>query len=340
MDIDSLRTIVAKASAYREAAILMAVNEVARVTPIVTRRVTIEEIATDAGGSRHLLHAILDAAVAIGILSKTSDGYTLTREYHDLYDRAGENAKTALRYHIEYFASWQSVASPFGSAPHLAEMPAPVAQSTASPSTYRDFIRGVHDAHISAADIVAEHVRPGHFRTLVDLGCGGGTYAIALLRRQSSARGVLVDFESALEVADELCCRAGVRDRVTLIPENILQRLPQANADVVLLSNVLHLFTRAQATDLMRRVADAYPHAIIYVNEPLLTDDRTAPTATAVFNLTAILRSGNVGGLFTNTELDDLAVAGGLLPHTAMDIDADTDLYLRPYTLKSFRRLV
>lgn len=94
-------------------------------------------------------------------------------------------------------------------------------------------------------------------RHLVDLGCGSGIYSITLAREFPRLRVTAVDQPWFCEVVKQSVSEAGLSDRVTVQPGDILQDV--FDGDVALLSNVAEGLGAARAQQLLRHVYDWLP---------------------------------------------------------------------------------
>lgn len=103
-----------------------------------------------------------------------------------------------------------------------------------------------------AGGLVAGTPLKGH-RHLADLGCGSGTYTIALAKANPELRITAVDRPSVCELARRNIEAAGLSDRVTVQPGDIFaDTFP--DADVALLSNVVEGFAPERAQALLKHV--------------------------------------------------------------------------------------
>lgn len=93
-------------------------------------------------------------------------------------------------------------------------------------------------------------------RTVVDVGGGTGSLLAAILQAHPEIHGTLVDFPRTVANAAETFAAAGVSERVTVVGQSFFEPLP-AGADLYLLSRVLHDWPDPEATDILRRCAEA-----------------------------------------------------------------------------------
>ena len=90
---------------------------------------------------------------------------------------------------------------------------------------------------------------------LLDVGGGTGIYAMAWLQQHPALRAIVWDRPEVLKVAAEMAEAFGVADRLTCQPGDMFRDPPPADADVVLLSNVLHDWDVPECRSLLTRCA-------------------------------------------------------------------------------------
>ena len=79
--------------------------------------------------------------------------------------------------------------------------------------------------------------------TLLDIGGGPGTYAMAFLARHPKLKATICDRPAALEVAKEIAARHKARKRLSYLPLNFMDEPLSGHYDVVWYSNVLHIYS-------------------------------------------------------------------------------------------------
>jgi O-methyltransferase len=96
----------------------------------------------------------------------------------------------------------------------------------------------------------------GSLGHVVDVGGGGGTLLISLLRKYPALRGTVVDLPRPAETARKALAAAGLTDRATLVSGSFFDPLPP-DAGGYLLSAIIHNWPDQPARDILRRCAKA-----------------------------------------------------------------------------------
>jgi len=145
----------------------------------------------------------------------------------------------------------------------------------------------------NVAPALAEQVDLGDASLLLDVGGGSGIYSIALLKRYSQLRAVVIDRPEVLRVADEFRQRYNVADRLELREGDMFNTPWPVDADAILLSNVLHDWDVPECQRLIDRCYGALkPGGQLLIHDVFLNDDLDGPLPIALYS----------AALFTLTE--------------------------------------
>ena len=95
---------------------------------------------------------------------------------------------------------------------------------------------------------------------VADLGGGGGSLILAVLKRNPHLRGMLVDREASIEAAQSRFAREDLSSRCKLTVADLTQSVP-AGADVYMLKQVLHGFKDAEAIAILKNCRAVIPQS-------------------------------------------------------------------------------
>jgi hypothetical protein len=116
---------------------------------------------------------------------------------------------------------------------------------------------------------------PDGVRRVVDVGGSHGTLLAYLLTTASQAAGVLFDRAEALNDAPAVLSAAGVTDGVELVTWDFFASVPQA--DVYLLSQILHDWDDKSSQTILRRCHEASEPGRLLVFTYVLTEEADPP---------------------------------------------------------------
>jgi 2,7-dihydroxy-5-methyl-1-naphthoate 7-O-methyltransferase len=146
-------------------------------------------------------------------------------------------------------------------------------------------------------------------RTVVDVGGGTGALLAEILRARPSVRGTLVDLPATVARSAEIFQAAGVSKRVITVAQSFFDPLP-CGADLYLIKNLLGDWPDREASDLLRRLAEAArPAGRVVVLGGVSPDDGKPPSPEL---LMLVLVGGKSRSL---TEFREMARAAGLEVH-------------------------
>lgn len=160
------------------------------------------------------------------------------------------------------------------------------------------FDLGSRDGVAIFGDLFAGQTASQHdARLLVDVGSGSGGYSSAFRELDSAHRTHLLDRAEVLALASERVNPGS--SRVGFLPGDFWDTLPEqpANADVVLLANVLHLYGPTDARRLVQLASRCLkPGGQLVARDLWLDSDRRGPVASLYFSLNMALytESGRV----------------------------------------------
>jgi SAM-dependent methyltransferase len=126
-------------------------------------------------------------------------------------------------------------------------------------------------AGLTAHEVAQVIPVPGDATDMIDVGGAHGRYSIALCRRYSRLRSVILDLPEAVRVAAPLLATEKMGDRVVnLEADALLHDFGTESYDVVLLCNLAHHFSAAENAALFRRLGRALrPRGVFAVVEPM-----------------------------------------------------------------------
>jgi O-methyltransferase domain/Dimerisation domain len=128
-------------------------------------------------------------------------------------------------------------------------------------------------------------------RVVADIGGADGTLLTTLLARHPDREGIVFDLPTVVGAAQETVRAADLADRVRVVGGDFFTGVPEA--DIYILSTVLHDWSDAAATDILRGIAkSARPGSRLVLVETILPDG-DAPDSAKLLDLVML---GLLGG--------------------------------------------
>jgi LSD1 subclass zinc finger protein len=142
----------------------------------------------------------------------------------------------------------------------------------------------LHRVALQHAPTLARQLDLSGCRTLLDLGGGAGTHAMAFCQAYPALHATIYDLPETLQTTARLIKEAGLEDRITLHPGDFNTDPLGGPYDAVLMSDILHYQEPEANVALVRKVYEVLPPTgRLVIKDRFLDDDRTAPAWTAVF---------------------------------------------------------
>ncbi len=135
-----------------------------------------------------------------------------------------------------------------------------------------------------------DHLRHAYdfsrFSHIADIGGGDGTNAIALAKHYPDLRVTVFDYPSVCEIARQKVAEAGLGDRVSVCPGDLMRDPFPPDIDSVIYCHVLPIWSQENMLKLLGKTHASLPKggsALIF--NMMGNDDETGPLSTALGNL-------------------------------------------------------
>ncbi|MDH4139984.1 MAG: methyltransferase [Coriobacteriia bacterium] len=112
-------------------------------------------------------------------------------------------------------------------------------------------------ARLGSAEIVRKIRLDDEPKRLLDVGGGHATYSARFCRRYPSLCAEVIDLPGAVKIGRDLVSETGLQDRITFREGDLLAEPWGEGHDVVLLFNVIHIFTPHQVVELFAKAKRA-----------------------------------------------------------------------------------
>jgi len=198
------------------------------------------------------LERLLAAGVAVGLLERSEPSAYRVRPELAAHLVPGEGSR--LDRWFRFQAWWYDA---FGRLDEAVRADAPsVDDYVGQLADRKELTLAMHDYASLRAGELARAVDAEGARSLLDVGCGPGTYAFELGARHPHLALHLADLPEVLEIAREVAAPYRLTNPVHWHPVDIVEGELPGRHDLVLASNVLHVLDAAKARLLVRRLFD------------------------------------------------------------------------------------
>ncbi len=311
------------ADRFMPTCVLGAAAELDLFTVLAKEPAYAEEMARQLGSDLRATTMLLDALVALNLLEKDADTYSVPEEIAPfLTEESDQTTLPMIRHRMNILRGWTQLAWVT-----KAGLPGQRQCSIRGPEGDRaSFLAAMHTVSGPMADDLVAQLGPPKFTHLLDVGCASGTWAMAFLRAVPDGRATLFDLPDGIEQARQRIEHTKLADRAALVAGDFYKDDLPGRVDLAWVSAIVHQNSRRQNVALLRKVHDALVSGgRIAIRDVVMEPCHTQPVGGALFAINMLVNTTS-GGTFTFDELaEDLATAGFV----------DTELAIKHGHLKS-----
>jgi len=253
---------------YRLPRVLIAAIELNLFTAIGTDAWTIPNLAREMKLSERGLAILCRNLAMAGLLKKQGEIYRNSRlGATALNARHSAYRGDYLRLIMNHWADWGRLLESVKTGLPLDH------DEPEGPDYRRRFTWAMHHRTLETAPKIAAQIELHGARTLLDLGGGPGTYAMAFLAKNPALRATVCDRPAALDVAKEIASTHKAGARLSYMPLDLLTEAIPGTFDVIWYSNVLHIYSPQDNQTLFRRALAALnPGGRLLIQDAFLHD--------------------------------------------------------------------
>lgn len=274
---------------------------------------TVAETSAATGASQRGLAAILNALLALELLTRDSAGrYALTPESAAFLVRSKPGYLGGMFEHTRtsLIPNWLHL----DEAVRTGTPPARVNQESSGSEFFASFVADLFSMNYPSAIAAADALGLAHKATptrVLDLAAGSGVWGIAMAQRSPQVTVTAVDWEKVLGVTHGVVSRYGMADRFQFIAGDLAQVNFGAGYDVATLGHILHSEGVARSRELLRKVFEALkPGGTVIIAEFLVDADRRGPLQALIFGVNMLVHT-EAGSTYSFEEIREwLELAG------------------------------
>jgi len=280
--------------AFRMSKAMFAAVSLGVFDALASKAKTAAALATELKTDTDALEQLLNACVALHLLSRDSRGYANAPAAAAYLCKASPRRITGYVYYSNEFLwkLWGNLEDAVREGTNRWKQAfgwdGPIFSSFfRSDEAKREFLMGMHGYGQISSPLVVNAFDLGRFRRLVDLGGATGHLAIAACTLYPGLHAVVFDLPAAVPLAKEIIGMSPVADRIEIVAGDFFSdELPKG--DLYSLGRILHDWTQAKITRLLGKIFGRLPSGGgLLIAEKLLDEDKAGP-------LPALLQSLNM----------------------------------------------
>jgi hypothetical protein len=281
-----------------------------------------EEVAKSLGADARATDRLMNALVALGLLTKRADRFANGPEAARFLVRGRPDFMGGLDHWAHLWDSWGTLTAAVRTGGSV--LPRPVGERGAE--WLEAFIAAMHWRACQHAPAVVAALDIAGVSRVLDVGGGSGAYAAAFVRAKPDLQAVVIDLPAVLPITARYVEDSGLAGRIRLVPGDYDRDPLGEDFDLVLLSAILHSNGPEANRALLAKVAAALrPAGQVVVQDFLVDDSRTGPTFGVLFALNMLVGT-TAGDTYTEAEVRAWMAAAGLGEIRRQDMPFGTSL--------------
>ncbi len=285
MSFLNFKQFIKKIDQLEEANILMAALEFRVFTHLGKKRLTHTTLAKKAELKPEGAEALLNALASLGAIKKTGNAFFNAPDSYKYFCEHSPHYKKGTVFLLrENRDEWSDLINIIKNGRKLSEF------GDDDPKFRETFTHAMHERSSNFSKPLANFITRKPVGKLIDLGGGPGTYSAEILNIDKSAQAVLIDREASLKVAKTIIKKTSILKRFTFVAGDLFKVSLGIEADTVLYSNILHIYSESENSRLFEKIHKSLkPDGRFILVDMFLKDNRTEPFDAALFSLTMLL---------------------------------------------------
>lgn len=249
----------------------------------LTRAVTAAAVAEKLKADARAIGILLDALAGLKLVSKTKDSRYKNRPVSSHY-----LVKGSRLYQGDIVRHASSMWDRFATLDDVVKTGSPAPRS----GDHEAFILGMHNLSVLRTGALIKAIGLRGVRTMLDLGGGPGTNALAMARE--GVQATVFDRQQTIAIAKKVARREGAKN-LHFMAGDFQKDAIGTGYDLILISQIFHAYSPEENIVLLEKCRTALnPGGRVVVQEFPINDALTAPSQSAIFAINMLVgtRSG------------------------------------------------
>ncbi len=284
-------------------------------------RANADQIGTRIHVNARAVGMLLNALVALGLLSKSGDDYKNIPESARFFVQGSkDNHRNGLLHTANIWHRWSTLTDAVRRGTHI-----PINRDNATEWT-QNFIAGMQRNAKDRAPLVVKALGTSGVRRILDLGGGSGAYSIAFAKACPEVQCEILDVPEVVPLTAEYVNKAGFSAQVSIRAGDMLHDEFGSGYDIIMLNAICHMFSEEQNRDILRRARMALaPKGRLAVQDFILNAEKTGPQHAALFSLNMLVAT-DAGATYNEFEYTEWMKAAGFAEVCRIDLPGPSSL--------------
>jgi 3-hydroxy-5-methyl-1-naphthoate 3-O-methyltransferase len=295
---------------YQTPAVVMAAHRLGVFRELGAAPATLDDLVSRLGLPARSLGILLRSCVALGLL-QLKDGVFANGQMaaETLVPDSPGYIGRLVDKEAFFYEAWGGLAGCVGS--DKAALSPIRDRARDDPEQTRNFLLALDDIMRLYGAGFTDCVSLRGSRSLLDVGGGVGSYALALVLSTPGLRATVLELPEVVPWTREFVDQAGLAGRVSVVPLDFLSEEFPEGFDTILLSNIFHDQPPTINRGLLAKAYRALPPGGgVVVYDFLLEPDRVSPATSAVFAVMMLVENQG-GNVYTRADIESWLVDAG-----------------------------
>lgn len=267
-----------------------------------------EKVAVNISAVTRSTETLLNALTAMGLLTKSSKGYTDTEASRKFLSEKSNQYIGHIIMHFHHLVeTWDRLDEAIKSGEQVQ-----LTSRHSEPERRESFLMGMYNMAMNIAPYLTSRVDLSGRSHLLDLGGGPGTYAIHFCMKNPVLSATIFDLPTTRPFALKTVEKFGLKDRIDFIPGDYLKDSIPGSYDVAWLSQILHGEGPEDCFNIIKKAVTALrPGGLILIHEFILNNQMDGPLFPALFSLNMLVQTES-GRSYSESQLHEMLRNAGV----------------------------
>jgi cyclopropane fatty-acyl-phospholipid synthase-like methyltransferase len=295
-------------SSYRISRIILTAHELDLFSILSDQSLSSVSVADKAGTDPRATDRLMNALVAIGLLTKSESLFRNTDFSAQFLVRNSPAFLGNLSHQVHLWKTWSTLTDAVkkGTSVTIRET-----FGERDETWLNSFIAAMHSRTQQAAEVAKELNLKG-VRQMLDIGGGSGAFTFAFIRENPGIKGIVFDLPAVIQITQKYIGKEGFSGSVTTLGGDYLSDDFGKGFDLILISAVIHINSQEENRELIRKSAEALnAGGQLVILDHIMDDDRVKPEVGAIFAINMLVGTEK-GDTYTEKEITEWMTVAGL----------------------------
>ncbi len=268
----------------------------------------VESLAAELNLDPRAARLLLDACVALDLLTKEDDAYSNSDEAATFLVPGPSDLSGAFKYNRDVYPLWGRLPQFLVTGKPVEDPEVHLGQHAARTLS---FAKSMYDRALAIGRGALPFIDLSESRRVFDIGGGVGAFASLFVAQYPDVQFTVLDLPEIVAHGPELLSDSEGTDRITYLPGDYHDMPFPPDHDTVLISGVLHQESPESIVGILKRAGEVLePGQRIYVMDMMTDATRTQPAFSALFAINMALCTEN-GWVFSSEDLEGWLTEAG-----------------------------